>query len=111
MNDTTDTAETSSIEVLYERYHDDKRRENEEFNTFYKNPRRQGKYEGFEVDYGYHTKELGRTLQKQYNFTDKQLSVLMSEAYERYHSTFGDMFYGAKGLADFASNVLHANEK
>jgi hypothetical protein len=60
-------------------------------------------YKGYEIDYGYFQTELAATIKGLFNLTDKQTGYIMGEAYERYHSGYSDMFWGAHGIAEFVS--------
>jgi hypothetical protein len=58
----------------------------------------------FTVNYSFYGVELQRSLKEEFNLSDKQAGYIYGEAYERYHSCFGDVFWGAHALAEFVVN-------
>lgn len=60
-------------------------------------------FEGRKIDYSKFEKELGDIIQRDLKLTDKQRGYVMAEAYDRYHSSYGDMFWGAYGLAEWVT--------
>jgi hypothetical protein len=60
-------------------------------------------FEGYTVDFYKFEKELGDIIQRDFNLTAKQRGYIMAEAYDRFHSSYGDMFWGAHGIAEFVT--------
>lgn len=63
-------------------------------------------YSGFEVNYSDYVTKIGQAIKEEFGFTDKQVGHIMHEAYERFHSGFSDMFYGACSIATFVKEFL-----
>ena len=53
------------------------------------------------IDYPAIDAMLIRAAQDEFGFTPKEAGFIHGEAYERYHSSYGDMPYGMKRLCDF----------
>lgn len=96
-----------NIEELYQKYWEDTKRHKEEWEAFALTPEAKkngyASYTGFKVDYGYFETEIIKSLKEEFSLTDNQVSYIYGEAYERYHASFGDVFYGSRDLASFVT--------
>lgn len=97
---------TPTIEELIEEYNNAAIRQREEWKKIahlkgeeYK----QAFLKSYHVPYDDFTKKLGEVIKYDFKLTDKQAGYLMGEAHARYHSSFGDIFWGAYQLAEFVT--------
>ena len=61
------------------------------------------KYEGFEIDYAKMDQDMIQAVKDEFGFTDAQAWFIHGEAYDRYHSHYGDMAGGMRSLCKFVS--------
>ena len=97
-----------TIDELYEKYIQANTRATKEWDEYvatveYKTLGFDG-YKGFFMDYDAFGAELVQTLMNEFKLTPAQAGYIYGEAYERYHSGFSDIFYGAADLARFCLN-------
>lgn len=86
-----------NLDTVYAQYCKDRARQQEEFKKW---DSKKSPYAGFLIDYNQYAKDIMTCIELEYNLSDTQANYIYWAAYERYHSSFGDMFDGIRSMID-----------
>ncbi len=92
------------MEELYKEYNADETRHQAEVRAWLAIPGKRGLYNGVPLDYGKYSTRIAEIIKADNNLSDKQVGYIMGIAYDKYHSHFGDMFFGAQSIAEMMVN-------
>jgi hypothetical protein len=103
----------STIEGCRKEYERQYTRHQQEYQAWYaahpyvpgKPRKEQDHYDGFQIDYAGLTTALAVAVQNEYGFSAARAGAICGLAYEKGHSSFGDVFCYAYDYADFVKNL------